>query len=111
MNKPAESAKNGAKNEGDRIWAGALGQLRTMLNPDIFKLWFQPIRVGELSEGSITLLVANDFCGVWLKDNYQGLIKDVLATLCGLTAHLRSANLAYCTRVSKEQRPNRHPMG
>ena len=33
----------------------------------------------------ITLEVANDFCEVWLKDNYLGLIRDVLQHASGQT--------------------------
>ena len=32
---------------------------------------------------SIVLEVANDFCEVWLKDNYMGLLQDVLALASG----------------------------
>jgi chromosomal replication initiator protein len=32
---------------------------------------------------SITLEVANDFCEVWLKDNYMGLLQDVIALSSG----------------------------
>src|SRR5439155_4571149 len=52
--------------------------LRSMLNSDIFNLWFAPIQATGLEGDQITLEVSNDFCEVWLKDNYLGLIQDVL---------------------------------
>ena len=62
----------------DKIWSLAQELLRTMLNPDIYNLWFKPIRAASLDNDTLTLEVANDFCEVWLKDNYHGLLKDVV---------------------------------
>src|SRR6266853_4325376 len=62
----------------ENVWPVAREMLRTMLNPDIFNLWFAPIRATALEGDHLTLEVANDFCEVWLKDNYLGLIQDVL---------------------------------
>lgn len=54
-----------------------------MLNPDIYNLWFAPVRAIGLEGEHVTLEVSNDFCEVWLKDNYLGLIQDVLIQACG----------------------------
>ena len=62
----------------DIVWGAAQQQLRAMLNADIYNLWFLPIQATALHEDTLTLQVANDFCEVWLKDNYLGLIHDVL---------------------------------
>src|SRR5271168_1362953 len=67
----------------DIVWAAAQQQLRAMLNTDIYNLWFLPIKATALDEETLTLEVANDFCEVWLKDNYLGLINDVLAHASG----------------------------
>ncbi len=67
----------------ERIWETAQQQLRTMLNTDIYNLWFHPVKATGLEEEILTLEVANDFCEVWLKDNYLGLIHDVLAQASG----------------------------
>jgi chromosomal replication initiator protein len=50
-----------------------------MLSADIYNLWFAPLRACTLENNSITLEVGNDFCEVWLKDNYMGLLQDVIA--------------------------------
>ncbi|MEO6182379.1 MAG: chromosomal replication initiator protein DnaA, partial [Verrucomicrobiota bacterium] len=47
-------------------------------NADIYSLWFLPVRAIALNGEVITLEVSNDFCEVWIKDNYLGLIRDVL---------------------------------
>ena len=67
----------------DKIWEGAQQLLRTMLNTDIYNLWFLPIKAVALEGETMALEVANDFCEVWLKDNYLGLISDVLAQASG----------------------------
>src|SRR5580765_5628933 len=67
----------------DKIWTAAQGHLRSMLSPDTYNLWFAPLRAHEQENNSIVLEVANDFCEVWLKDNYLGLLQDVLAVASG----------------------------
>ena len=69
----------------ERIWSGAREMLRGMLNPDIFNLWFAPVRAGTVCGESITLEVANDFSELWLKDNYGGLIQDAVTHSAGLS--------------------------
>jgi chromosomal replication initiator protein len=73
----------------DKIWMGAQEVLRTMLNADIYNLWFAPIQALSLEGDTISLGVANDFCELWLKDNYLGLIQDVLAHASGQQLKVR----------------------
>ena len=54
-----------------------------MLSGDTYNLWFAPLRVVAQDNNSLTLEVANDFCEVWLKDNYLGLLQDVIAMASG----------------------------
>jgi chromosomal replication initiator protein len=73
----------------EKIWEAAQQSLRTILNADIYNLWFHPVKATGLEEETLTLEVANDFCEVWLKDNYLGLIHDVLAQACGLNLKVK----------------------
>src|SRR5262245_35633809 len=73
----------------DQIWGSAQQLLRSMLNADIYNLWFAPIKAGGLESDVLTLEVANDFCEVWLKENYLGLIRDVLAHASGQPLKVR----------------------
>ena len=57
----------------EKIWGAAQEHLRSMLSADTYNLWFAPLRACALENNSIMLEVANDFCEVWLKDNYLGL--------------------------------------
>jgi chromosomal replication initiator protein len=54
-----------------------------MLSADTYNLWFAPLVAREQGEDTLTLEVANDFCEVWLKDNYMGLLQDVVALATG----------------------------
>jgi len=67
----------------EKIWGAAQEQLRSMLSADTFNLWFAPLKVQTTDAHSLTLEVANDFCEVWLKDNYMGLLRDVVTAASG----------------------------
>ncbi|MFN3409668.1 MAG: chromosomal replication initiator protein DnaA [Limisphaerales bacterium] len=67
----------------EQIWGAAQGQLRAMLSADIYNLWFAPLRAAAVQDSALVLEVANDFTEVWLKDNYIGLLRDVVAMASG----------------------------
>ncbi len=67
----------------EKIWGAAQEQLRAMLSADIHNLWFAPIRVHGMVEGQLVLEVADDFCEVWLTENYLSIIEEVLAQVAG----------------------------
>ncbi|HZR20104.1 MAG TPA: chromosomal replication initiator protein DnaA [Verrucomicrobiae bacterium] len=67
----------------EKIWTAAQEHLRSMLSPDTYNLWFAPLRACSQDGNGIILEVANDFCEVWLKDNYMGLLQDVVALASG----------------------------
>lgn len=54
-----------------------------MLSADTFNLWFAPVRATTVDANGIVLEVSNDFCEVWLKDNYMGLLQDVVTVAAG----------------------------
>ena len=68
---------------GEKIWGAAQEKLRSMLNADTYNLWFASLRAGQLDGSCLTLEVADDFCEVWLKDNYLSLLQEVLALVSG----------------------------
>jgi len=67
----------------EKVWDSARQALQGMLNPDIYKLWFAPVRAAGLTQEEITLEVPNDFFEVWLKDNYLGLLRDAVTQATG----------------------------
>jgi chromosomal replication initiator protein len=87
VNKSANLAGKSSIQEGTasgaHLWPRAQETLQGLLNPDIYRLWFAALNAVAWTEDSLTLEVANDFCEVWLKDNYLGLIEDVVAHVSG----------------------------
>src|SRR5439155_21590978 len=60
-------------------WEAAQKHLRSKLSPGTYNLWFARLRGHAEEDNSLVLEVPNDFCEVWLKDNYTGLLQDVIA--------------------------------
>ena len=67
----------------EKIWNTAQEHLRVKLGRDTFNMWFAPLRACALDAQHITVEVPNDFCEVWLKDNYIGLLQDAVAVAAG----------------------------
>jgi len=67
----------------EKIWNSAREYLRSKLNADTYNMWFAPLRAGAIDPDHLTLEVANEFCEVWLKDNYLSLLQDALAAAAG----------------------------
>jgi len=61
------------------VWSAAQESLRGMLKPEIFVLWFSPVRAVALKGDLLTLEVADDFCVMWLTDNYLDLLRSVVS--------------------------------
>jgi chromosomal replication initiator protein len=67
----------------EKIWNSAREHLRSKLNNDTYNMWFAPLRACVIDGNYVTLEAANEFCGVWLKDNYLSLLQDAFATASG----------------------------
>lgn len=67
----------------EKTWNAAQEHLRTMLSPDTYNLWFAPLKACGQEDNSLVLEVANEFCEVWLVENYLDLLKDVVAISSG----------------------------
>ena len=67
----------------DKIWGAAQSRLQGMLTQEIFNLWFAPIKATHLDGDILTLEVPNNYFELWLKDNYLGLMQDVLSKEAG----------------------------
>jgi chromosomal replication initiator protein len=67
----------------DKIWDSAQEQLRSKLSRDTFNMWFAPLRACAIDANQATLEAPNEFCEVWLKDNYLSLLQDAFAFAAG----------------------------
>jgi len=67
----------------EKIWGSAQEHLRSKLSADTYNMWFAPLRASAIDSSQVTLEAANEFCEVWLKDNYSSLLQDALAIAAG----------------------------
>jgi chromosomal replication initiator protein len=67
----------------DKLLDVAQEHLRSKLSPDTYKMWFASLRATEVDGNFFTLEVANEFCEIWLKENYLSLLQDALAIAVG----------------------------
>ncbi len=67
----------------EKIWHSAQEHLRAKLSQDTFSMWFAPLRASALDGSHITIEAPNEFCEVWLKDNYLSLMQDAVAAAAG----------------------------
>jgi len=67
----------------EKIWNSAREHLRSKLNNDTYNMWFAPLRACAIDGNNVTLETANEFSGVWLKDNYLSLLQDAFAVAAG----------------------------
>ena len=63
----------------EKIWSSAQEQLRAKLSKDTYNMWFAPLRVCGMDSSHVTLETPNEFCELWLKDNYLSLLQDAVA--------------------------------
>jgi len=89
----------------EKLWASAQETLRGALNADIYNLWFAPVRATELRDHTITLEVPNDFCEVWLKDNYLPVLKSALATNAGQDVGIKFQAQQHSARTAAPAAP------
>src|SRR5436190_20625956 len=73
----------------EKVWSAAQTRLQGMLTQEIFNLWFAPIKAAQLDGDVLTLEVPNNFFELWLKDNYLGLLQDVLGKEAGTSLQVR----------------------
>ncbi len=67
----------------EKIWHSAQEHLRAKLSQDTFSMWFAPLQASALDGSHITIEAPNEFCEVWLKDNYLSLMQDAVAAAAG----------------------------
>ena len=82
------------QNSAEKIWSSAQEHLRSKLSADTFNMWFASLRASAIDNSHVTLEAANEFCEVWLKDNYMSLLQDALATAAGRQLEIKFKSMA-----------------
>jgi len=67
----------------EKIWSAAQEHLRSSMNADTYNMWFAPLRASAIDNSHAVLETPNEFCEVWLKDNYLGLLQKAFAAASG----------------------------
>ncbi len=78
----------------EKIWNTAQEHLRVKLSRDTFNMWFAPLRACAVDGRQITVEAPNEFCEVWLKDNYLGLLQDAVAVAAGCKLQVKFSTQA-----------------
>src|ERR1700757_5406550 len=83
------------QNSAEKIWSTAQEHLRVKLSRDTFNMWFAPLRPCLVDAQQLTMEAPNEFCEVWLKDNYLSLLQDAVAVAagCRLQVKFKVANV------------------
>jgi chromosomal replication initiator protein len=71
------------QNSAEKIWSSAQEHLRSKLSADTYNMWFASLVAKAIDNSDITLEATNEFCEVWLKDNYLSLLQDAVAIAAG----------------------------
>jgi chromosomal replication initiator protein len=77
------SGGNNMQISAEKIWNSAQDHLRAKLSRDTFNMWFAPLRPCGADAQQIIVEAPNEFCEVWLKDNYLSLLQDAVAIAAG----------------------------
>ncbi|HTV60944.1 MAG TPA: chromosomal replication initiator protein DnaA [Verrucomicrobiae bacterium] len=67
----------------EKIWNSAQEQLRLRLSKDTYSMWFAPLRACAMDGSQVILETPNEFCELWLKDNYISLLQDAFTVASG----------------------------
>jgi chromosomal replication initiator protein len=65
------------------IWDAALRDLEEKVRTDTFDFWFTSIEFGRHQDGTVHLVVDDEFFRAWIEENYLDLIEDSLTTVAG----------------------------
>ncbi|HEX9045616.1 MAG TPA: chromosomal replication initiator protein DnaA [Verrucomicrobiae bacterium] len=86
----------------EKIWNTAQEHLRVKLSRDTYNMWFAPLRACVVDGHQLTMEAPNEFCEVWLKDNYLSLLQDAVAVAagCRLQVKFKVANSGAATALA-----------
>ena len=77
------------QSSAETIWNSAQEHLRVKLSRDTFNMWFAPLRPCTVEGQQLTMEAPNEFCEVWVKDNYLSLLQDAVAVAAGCRLQIK----------------------
>ncbi len=67
----------------DIVWSECLAEIKTRVNSQSFKTWFEPIVPLASGDGVFTIEVPSQFFSDWLEEHHYSLICEVLTKILG----------------------------
>ncbi|MDA8169341.1 MAG: chromosomal replication initiator protein DnaA [Nitrospiraceae bacterium] len=65
------------------IWEKAQAMIKERVGEHFHEMWFRPVELAQVKDGSAVLEIPNRFFKEWVEDNYPGLLTDVLKEATG----------------------------
>ncbi|WP_369427766.1 chromosomal replication initiator protein DnaA [Membranihabitans maritimus] len=75
-------------NDGKAIWDKCLQIIKSEINPQAYKTWFEPIEPVRYDKKTLTIQVPNNFFYEWIEEHYVHLMKKALLEVIGSSAGL-----------------------
>ncbi len=90
--------------ELELMWRRCLDIIRDNISLQVYRTWFEPIRVCDFNDDEITLQVPSQFYYEWLEEHYNTLIQRSVAQVFGAEVNLKYQVVVDNTKESLEQR-------
>ncbi|MBI4042841.1 MAG: chromosomal replication initiator protein DnaA [Deltaproteobacteria bacterium] len=87
----------------DNVWQEALNQLQKIIPSPGYTFWIAPVKLGNISEETIELVIPNTYYEEWINSYYIVQIKEVMGRLLGKPI----SKLAF--RIAAEPQPANEP--
>jgi chromosomal replication initiator protein len=65
------------------VWNEVEALLKERAPKDVFETWFKDLSIGNVNENEATVNVPNRFFRDWIREHYQSLLEEVIATAIG----------------------------
>jgi chromosomal replication initiator protein len=65
------------------VWQSSEALLKARVSKEAYDTWFREISIGSIAENEATVKVPNRFFRDWIREHYQVILEDVLASVTG----------------------------
>lgn len=90
----------------EAVWTRVQIILQEKLHRDTYDMWFRPTKAHAFIDDALTLSVENEFCELWLQDNYLTLLRDCAAVVTERNIDVRFVVAATKRKDREVARPN-----
>ncbi len=98
-----EQKKITASTDNFSVWQDCLNIIKSKVNTQSFKTWFEPIKFTKLEAGILTLEVPSHFFYEWVEEHYSDILTDTIAAVLGLSGKI---NFTINSEFTDEKDPN-----